>query len=48
MPAHPRAAAAVLAITRAREAVVDDEGLEALEARLGAVAMSAIAEPAAG
>jgi len=42
------AAAAVLAITRAGDAAVDDEGLEALEARLGAVAISAIAEPAAG
>ena len=41
-------AAAVLGITRAGDAVVDDEGLEALEARLGAVAMSAIAEPTAG
>jgi hypothetical protein len=41
-------AGAVLAITRAGDSVLDDEGLEALEARLGAVAMSAIAEPAAG
>jgi uridine phosphorylase len=41
-------AGAVLAITRAGDSVLDDEGLEALEARLGAVAMSASAEPAAG
>ena len=42
------AAAAVLGVTRAGDAVLDEAALEALEERLGAVAMSALASTAAG
>jgi hypothetical protein len=41
-------AGALLAITRAGETVLDEGGVAALEAQLGAVAMSALTAPAAG
>jgi len=42
------AAGAVLGITRARDAVIDEAALEALEARLGGIALAALKSPAAG
>jgi uridine phosphorylase len=42
------AAAALLGVTRAGDAMVDEAALEALEERLGAVAMSALTSTAAG
>jgi uridine phosphorylase len=42
------AAGAILGVTRVGDEVIDDAGLEALEARLGTVALAALDPPAAG